>query len=200
MKTENRPGRMEVFSNPGNAGFTFIELIMVIVLIGILTSIAAQKMIRAAEQAEITAEAMTIDVMRSNLINNFGNRLLQGLAAQFPPDPFVNLNKVPEGYDRRRNTRPTGQDIDASTWVFVQGGAGGLTQEEAGTTITNFLPVGFIYHQRKDGTVIKWPYDSNNGIIGKKQIDITSQIKTNTELNKQQRGEPTERQRLNNTL
>ena len=102
MNAENRMGRRRAISIRGNqeAGFTFIELIMVIVLIGIMTSIAAQKMMSAAQQAEITAESMTVDVMRANLINNYGNDLLNGVSAQFSLDPFTNLSKVPEGYNR----------------------------------------------------------------------------------------------------
>ncbi len=201
MKTENRPERMKALYNSANreSGFTFIELVMVIVMIGILTSIAAQKMITAAQQAEITAEEMTIDVMRANLVNNFGNDLLNGIPAKFPADPFINLSKVPEGYDRRQNSKPSGEDNDADTWVFVTGGGGSLTAEEAGTTLTDFQSAGFIYHQRKDGTVVKWPYDSGNGIIGKKQIDIASQITEESDREKKRRGEPTEREQLRKT-
>ena len=49
---------MKTFSNRVNKedGFTLIELIMVIVVLGILAATAMQKMISAAEQAEITAE------------------------------------------------------------------------------------------------------------------------------------------------
>jgi len=57
-------------------GFTLIELIMVIVILGILGSIAAQKLISASEQAEITAEDMTIDIIRGNILNNFGQALI----------------------------------------------------------------------------------------------------------------------------
>jgi prepilin-type N-terminal cleavage/methylation domain-containing protein len=201
MNTENRMRRRRTMSIRGNqeAGFTFIELIMVIVLIGIMTSIAAQKMMSAAQQAEITAESMTVDVMRANLINNYGNDLLNGVSAQFSLDPFTNLSKVPEGYNRLKNSKPTGEKEDAETWVFVTGGGASLTAQDAGTTLTNFLTSGFIYHQRKDGTVVKWPYDSANGIIGKKQIDVASQVNIQSDLAKQQRGEPTEKERLRKT-
>ena len=101
------------------AGFTLIEMIMVIVIIGILASVAAQKMITATDEAEITAEEATIENMRSNLVNNFGNSLIQGASAEFPNDPFTNLSKVPSGYNRRGNTKPTGQEATDSTWVFI---------------------------------------------------------------------------------
>lgn len=193
---------MKTFSNRVSQedGFTFIELIMVLVMIGILTSIATERMMRAAEQAEITAEDMTIDVMRANLINNYGNDLLNAVAAKFPSDPFINLSKVPQGYDRKRNFQPTGEDDDAETWAFVPGGGGTVTAEDSGTTLTDFQSSGFIYHQRKDGTVVKWPYDVGNGVIGKKQIDKTSETKAQSDRDKQRRGEPTEKERLDKTL
>jgi len=201
MKTENRPEQTKGFSQylAQEAGFTFIELIMVIIMIGILTSIAAGKMISAVQQAEITAEDRTIDVMRSNLINNFGNDLLNGLAAQFPDDPFTNLSKVPEGYDRQNNSAPSGAEDDASTWAFVSGGGGNLTPEEAGTTIADFQTTGEIFHQRKDLSVASWPYDSSNGIIGKKQLKSSSRLKEEEDRAKRRRGEPTEQDRLDKT-
>jgi prepilin-type N-terminal cleavage/methylation domain-containing protein len=63
-------------------GFTFIELIMVITMIGILVSVALQKMITTAEKTELIAEDMTIDTMRSNIVANFGSDLLEGRACR----------------------------------------------------------------------------------------------------------------------
>ena len=201
MKIESRLEKMKIFPQhiSREAGFTFIELIMVIIMIGILTSIAAGQMISAVQQAEITAEDRTIDVIRSNLVNNFGNDLLNGVAAKFPDDPFTNLSKVPEGYDRRSNSAPSGAEEDASTWAFVTGGGGNLPPEEAGTTVTDFQTTGSIYHQRKDLSVAKWPYDSANGIIGKKNLETTSQLKAEEDRAKKRRGEPTEQERLDKT-
>ncbi len=193
---------MKTFSNNAKqeSGFTLIELVLVLVLIGILASVATEKMMRASEQAEITAEDRTIDVLRSNMVNNFGNDLLSGIPAQFPQNPFNNLSKVPQGYNRQRNFQPTGKNTDADIWVFVTGGGGNITPQQAGTTLATFQTTGTIYHQRKDGTVVKWPYDQVNGIIGKKQIDRASAVKQRAEQDKIRRGEPTEQQRLNKTL
>ena len=146
-------------------GFTFIELIMVITLIGVLTSIAAEKLTDVAERTELTAEATTIDMLRSSLIINFGNDMINGITAKFPEDPFARLHKVPGGYDRNRIHPPTGGEDDEDIWVFVPGGIK-VTPDQSGTTLEGFKSTGSIFHQRKDGTVVKWPYDSNLGIIG----------------------------------
>ncbi len=186
------------FNNARNeSGFTLIEMIMVIVIIGILASVAAQKMITATDEAEITAEEATIENLRSNLVNNFGNSLIQGAAAEFPNDPFTNLSKVPAGYNRRSNTKPTGKEATDSTWVFIQGtqNEARVTAEQAGTTLTNFSVTGFIYHQRKDSTVVKWPYDSANGVIGRLMVDKTSPLKQEQDQEKIKRGEPIEGQK-----
>ncbi|MBC8284692.1 MAG: prepilin-type N-terminal cleavage/methylation domain-containing protein [Nitrospinae bacterium] len=178
------------------SGFTLIEVIMVIVIIGILASVAAQKFMTATDEAEITAEDATIENMRSNLINNIGNDLLQGVAGEFPNNPFNNLRKVPSGYNRRASTKPTGAEATDSTWVFVQGAnVGNVTAEQAGTTLTNFSVSGFIYRQRKDGTVVRWPYDQANGVIGKKFIEKTSPLKQEQDQEKLKRGEAVEKQR-----
>ncbi|MFQ5673629.1 MAG: type II secretion system protein [Nitrospinales bacterium] len=175
-------------------GFTFIELILVIVLIGILSSVAVQKMLSVAENAEIAAEDRTIEIMRQNILNNFGDDLIKGKAAFFPGNPFQNLRKVPEGYDRRRITPPTGLAQDDRLWVFVLGtrGESNLTPERVGTTLPTFQASGFIYHQRRDHSIIKWPYDSTTGIIGSKIIAQRSDAKVERDTQKAQRGQLTE--------
>jgi len=171
-------------------GFTFIELIMVITMIGILVSVALQKMITTAEKTELIAEDMTIDTMRSNIVANFGSDLLEGKAAKFPDDPFSNLAKVPRGYNNLRNTQPTGEDDDSDIWVFSPStGSSALTVQQSGTTITSFTVTGNIFHQRKDNTIVKWPYDGNSGVIGRKVVAVESPLRQELDQEKRARGE-----------
>jgi prepilin-type N-terminal cleavage/methylation domain-containing protein len=174
------------------SGFTLIELIMVLVIIGILASVAAQKMITAGQEAEIAGEDASVEILRSNLINNYSAELVSGVAPEFADNPFDNLNNVPYGYDRRQNNKPVGNKNTDDTWVFVQGA---ITEQED-TAVTDSSTTGFIYHQRKDGTVVKWPYSSGNGIIGAKEIDRTSPLKQKQDIEKIKRGEPIEGQQI----
>ncbi len=181
----------------GESGFTLIELIMVLVIIGILASIAAQKMITAAQEAEIAAEDASIETMRANLINNYSAELVSGVAPEFADNPFDNLNNVPYGYDRRQNNKPVGNKNTDDTWVFVQGATGGgANAEEAETTVTASSTTGFIYHQRKDSTVVKWSYSSGNGLIGKKEFERISPLKQKQDREKIKRGEVIEGQKI----
>ena len=178
-----------------------IELILVIVMIGILGSVAIQKMIDAGEKAELTAEDRTVDVLRSNLVNNLGQDLLKGGTPEFPDDPFSNLTKVPENYNRNRSTKPTGDPEDDGIWLFVQGtgNTGTPRPEETGTTLDNFRATGNVYHQRKDHTIVRWPYDSNLGVIAKKIIETESELKKRLDREKVERGQPVEGDRLRKT-
>lgn len=181
-------------------GFTLIELILVIVVLGILISTAAQKMYSLAEDAEINGENTTIETMRKNLIGNYGEDLVKGRAAKFPDNPFANLSKVPEGYDRRRASRPTGEPADDGIWVFTMGGSSmNLTLEQAGTTLTTFNPTGIIYHQRRDHSIVKWAYDATQGVISYKVVETQSDLKRELDTQKQRRGEETEAERLRRT-
>jgi prepilin-type N-terminal cleavage/methylation domain-containing protein len=189
------PSAVSRFGN--QSGFTFIELILVIVMIGILSSVAAQRMMQVAEDAELSAEDSTIDVMRANLYNNFGEQLAKKQAAIFPQNPFTNLSKVPEGYDRRRNDIPTGNVTDSGLWTFVTGGvSSAFTPEQAGNTLTTFQSAGFIYHQRRDGTVVQWAYDSGQGVISNKNVLRPSDLKRRLDAQRQLRGELTEQDQL----
>jgi len=97
-------------------------------------------------------------------------------------------------------SQPNGEDEDDNVWVFSRGSTSGtVTAEEAGTTLTNFTTTGFIFHQRKDHTIIKWPYDSNVGVIGKKIFVKESDLKRKLDQEKLEQGRPTERQELDLT-
>ena len=160
---------------PGNqCGFTFIELVMVIVMLGFLASIAVQKMLSMAAATEITVEDTTISTLRSNLMAIMGERLIQTGSGEFTANPFMNLAKVPEGYAHNRSTQPSGEKQDNDLWVYVAETGGDveeLTPEQTGSTLPDFKVDGFIYHQRNNHIVVRWAYDSSTGVISKRLSD-----------------------------
>jgi len=198
-----KPGAPPALRPGSEAGFTFIELVMVIVMIGILASILVQKFINIAETTEITAEDTTVDLLRANLINTLGEQMIKGQAAVFPQNPFDNLSKVPTGFDRFRTTKPTGDPTDDNAWVFIRGGQATtstqITPQQAGTTLPTFRVDGFIYHQRRDHTVVRWAYDSSTGVISKKFIEKPSDLKRQQDINAQARQDIIQDQQLQKT-
>jgi len=160
------------------SGFTFIELVMVIVMLGFLSSIAIQKMLSMAETTEIAVEDTTISTLRSNLIATMGEGLILEGTTGFSPNPFANLTKVPEGYGHNHDTQPTGEKQDNDLWVYVEETGEDveeLTPEETGSTLPDFQVSGFIYHQRKNNKVVRWAYDSSSGVISKRLSDNTGE-------------------------
>lgn len=59
-------------------GFTMIELIFVIVVLGILTAIAVPKFAATRDDAEIASARATIAAVRSGIISERQQRMLQG--------------------------------------------------------------------------------------------------------------------------
>ena len=161
----------------GEHGFTFIEMVIVIVMIGLLAASAIQKLVSMTKEAEIAAENATIEILRSNLLTVLGEALLKYGDANFPENPLDNLSKVPQGYDPSRKTKPTGLNPDNSLWAYVLAkDTDTLTPKEAGTTLETFTVDGYIYHQRKDSIVVRWAYDSSTGVISNKFLVSQSEL------------------------
>ncbi len=77
--------------------------------------------------------------------------------------------------------------------MFVRGNqttaTGQITPQQAGTTLQTFRVDGFIYHQRRDHTVVRWAYDSSTGVISKKFIEKLSDLKRQQDTNARARND-----------
>lgn len=123
-------------------GFTLIELVMVIVILGILAAVAIPKFANLTTQAHQSAEDGVIGGLRSGVYTYSVNQMALGNGQVYPGNPFNGLDQTPTGYDSTAPT-PAGND----TWGFNS---------------TN----NYVYHQRSDGSKYYWSYSSSTGTIG----------------------------------
>ena len=118
-------------------GFTLIELIIVIVILGILAAVAVPRMGNIISQsAESAEEAILAQLESAAEIKALDNVLLTGYKT-YPTNPFSELEKTPSGYT---DGTDSGQD---DAWWFAS---------------------NKVYH-RRNGNVFYWDYNPTNGEI-----------------------------------
>ena len=120
-------------------GFTLIELIIVMVILGIMAAVAVPKYLDSISNAEESAEDAVISAIRSGLKQAASNSLYTNGRASWPTDPFEALSEIPAGYTDDGNLADTDGE-----WTFILPG--------------NESP-GKITHQRADNSRYEWAYD-----------------------------------------
>ena len=120
-------------------GFTLIELIIVMVILGIMAAIAVPRYLDSIENAEASAEDAVISAIEAGLKQYANNSLLTSGRAEWPDNPFDALADKPAGY----TTDGTKADADGE-WTFI------LPDGGSGAVIT---------HQRADNSRWIWNYD-----------------------------------------
>lgn len=124
--------------NKTSKGFTLIELIIVMVILGIMAAVAVPKYMDSISNAEASAEDAVISSIRAGLKQAANNALLTEGRSTWPSNPFNALAEKPAGY--------TGPGTDADTdgeWTYVNNGNG----------------TGKITHQRADNSRFEWAYN-----------------------------------------
>ena len=118
-------------------GFTLVELIIVMVILGIMAAVAVPKMGNVITQsAEAAEEAILAQLESAAEIKALDNVLLNGVKS-YPSNPFNELEKNPDGYT---NGSDSGQE---GAWWFSS---------------------NKVYH-RRNGTSYHWNYNSSTGEI-----------------------------------
>ena len=125
-------------------GFTLVELIIVMVLLGILAAVAIPKMGNTISSSEEATEDAIIAALKSAVEMYAMDQVVANSVKSYPDNPFDELDKSPVGYS---GVGPL-SDVDGE-WVFYDDG------------ISNFVA-----HQRNDNYKYKWNYDISSGTFG----------------------------------
>ena len=113
-------------------GFTLIELIIVMVILGIMAAVAIPRYLDSISNAEQSAEDAVISAIRSGLKQAANDSLYTNGRATWPTNPFDALSEKPSGY----SVDETDADVDGE-WTFSN---------------------GRITHQRADNSRYSWDY------------------------------------------
>ena len=121
-------------------GFTLIELVIIMVVLGILAAVAIPKMGGTITSSEEAAENTIIASLQSAVEVYAMDQVVQNSTKSYPSNPFDEMDKLPDGY--------TGDGVpdEDGEWVFTGD--------------------NYVAHQRNDNTRHKWYYDSSSGEFG----------------------------------
>jgi len=118
-------------------GFTLIELIIVMVILGIMAAVAVPRYLDSIANAEESAENAVISSIRAGLKAAANDSLYTNGRASWPTNPFDALAEKPAGYTENGDLA----DVDGE-WTFFTDG------EQTK-----------ISHQRADNSRHTWDYD-----------------------------------------
>ena len=133
-----------------NKGFTLIELIIVMVILGIMAAVAVPRYLDSISNAEESAENAVISSIRAGLKAAANDSLYTNGRASWPTNPFDALAEKPAGYTEDGDLA----DVDGE-WTFFTDG----DQTK-------------ISHQRADNSRHTWDY--NKGTQDGDDADVGS--------------------------
>ena len=134
-------------------GFTLIELIMVIIIVGILAAVSIPRFAVVIRQGEAASEQGVITQIVDGLETWGMEEFMDTGIKAWPDNPFETLATISFDYDKDKTdmTEMTGGD-----WIFT--GESGLTYEAI--SLANA-----IVHRRVEDTLSVWIYNPDDGSI-----------------------------------
>jgi len=127
--------------NTHSKGFTLIELIIVTVILGILATVAAPRMLGTIGSAEAAAEKAVVAALRSAVEDYALEKFMMEGRYEYPPDPFTLVEVT--GYV---GTGSNVNGLNDGDWWAVPDGDQGL----------------LIKHRRNNDSVYGWSYFSGD--------------------------------------
>ena len=118
-----------------NNGFTLIELVIIMVILGVLAAVAVPRLGNTIDSSEESAEEAVVGNLRSALEVYAMDQVVSNSNKSYPLNPFDALD------DKSRT------DLFNKGWVWNYEGFTGIN------------------HIRNDGTRLYWNYNSSNGFI-----------------------------------
>ena len=125
-------------------GFTLVELIIVMVLLGILAAVAVPKMGNTISSSEEATEDAVIAALQAAVEMYAMDKVVANSVKSYPDNPFSELDKTPVGYSGVGSLG----DVDGE-WVF-----------------NNDSQNAYVAHRRNDNNKYMWSYNDTDGTFG----------------------------------
>lgn len=134
-------------------GFTLIELIMVIIIVGILAAVSIPRFAVVIRQGEAAAEQGVITQIVDGLETWGMEEFMDTGIKSWPENPFTTLATISFEYD---STQTDMTQLSGGEWIFTG---------ESGLTFEDISLANAIVHRRVEDTLSVWIYNPVNGSI-----------------------------------
>ena len=138
-----------------NEGFSLVELVMVMVILGILSAVAVPKMTSVLNSAAVSAEKTTVDTIWAGCETYASDKLIETGNEVWPYNPLTVMG-------RTRNIKITltlGVPDEDNEWQFSL-----IDAEEPA-----------IFHHRRDDEIYYYTYDSTSFELSEEPIRYIAQ-------------------------
>ena len=146
---------MKILKEKMNEGFSLVELVMVMVILGILAAVAVPKMTHVLHKASVRAEKTTVDTIWAGCESYASDKLIETCNEGWPYNPLTVMG-------RTRNVKinlELGVPDEDNEWQF--------------SLIDADEPA--IFHQRVDDEIWYYTYDSLNFELAEEPIRYIAQ-------------------------